>query len=208
VIGFFVCGWLGGGAVCWLALSELVCRVLWFAVYCSFVMCCGCRVLWMCHQTVPTITHLSAQHNATRRTTPHHTTTQRNATQHNPQHTTLNPCTPPRPPTHTTTSTNQVMWGAGVAGGLYLAAEKCGGQPLPLYVVEHPWAVWLVGPYFAALTGALGWLFGFGFSEVGGWVGERWRSAGCGGACSACSGMLFLLLSCQWCSPPNTQPKP
>jgi hypothetical protein len=47
----------------------------------------------------------------------------------------------------------QLIWGAGVAGGLYLIADKCGGQPLPLYVIHNPWAVWLVGPYFAALTG-------------------------------------------------------
>jgi hypothetical protein len=45
------------------------------------------------------------------------------------------------------------MWAAGVAGGAYLAAFKCGGEPVALYVAAHAWAVWLVGPYFAALTG-------------------------------------------------------
>lgn len=47
----------------------------------------------------------------------------------------------------------QLTWAAGVAGGLYLSLEHCGGQPLPLYVAEHPWTVWLIGPYFASLTG-------------------------------------------------------
>lgn len=62
-----------------------------------------------------------------------------------------------RTPSHRTPH-NQVTWAAGVAGGLYLILTKAGGQPLPLYVAEHPWAVWLVGPYFASLTGAPGML--------------------------------------------------
>ncbi|KAI8470856.1 MAG: hypothetical protein J3K34DRAFT_248683 [Monoraphidium minutum] len=47
----------------------------------------------------------------------------------------------------------QVMWASGALGAAYLAFEQCGGQPVARYVAEHPWGVWLVGPYFAALTG-------------------------------------------------------
>lgn len=47
--------------------------------------------------------------------------------------------------------TLQILWGLGTAGGVYLMMTQEG--PLPLYVVHHPWAVWLVGPLFAALTG-------------------------------------------------------
>ena len=47
----------------------------------------------------------------------------------------------------------QAAWAAGAAGALYLAAAEAGGEPVALYVAHHPWAVWLVGPYFVALTG-------------------------------------------------------
>ncbi|KAK9843995.1 hypothetical protein WJX81_001397 [Elliptochloris bilobata] len=45
----------------------------------------------------------------------------------------------------------QALWALGFCGGLYLAATQA--QPLPEYVASHPSAVWLVGPFFAAVTG-------------------------------------------------------
>lgn len=34
---------------------------------------------------------------------------------------------------------------------MYLLATA--DAPLPTYVIDHPWGVWLVGPLFAALAG-------------------------------------------------------
>jgi uncharacterized integral membrane protein len=48
--------------------------------------------------------------------------------------------------------TLQALWAAGAAGGTYLALTHP-EQPLPLFIADHPWAVWLVGPLFAAVTG-------------------------------------------------------
>lgn len=45
----------------------------------------------------------------------------------------------------------QGLWGIGVAGGLWLMLTQ--NQTLPEYVVETPAAGWLVGPFFAAITG-------------------------------------------------------
>jgi hypothetical protein len=68
------------------------------------------------------------------------------------------PARPRPPPTLAPPApARQVLWAAGVAGGAYLALAKCGGEPVALYVAEHPWAVWLVGPYFASLTGGGDW---------------------------------------------------
>ncbi len=46
----------------------------------------------------------------------------------------------------------QVLAAAGLVGGAYLAVSHP-ELPLPAYVAQHPQAVWLVGPSFAALTG-------------------------------------------------------
>ena len=43
------------------------------------------------------------------------------------------------------------MWAAGFAGSLGIALVT--HQAVPAYVAQHPLAVWLVGPMFAALTG-------------------------------------------------------
>jgi len=45
----------------------------------------------------------------------------------------------------------QAMWAAGFAGSLGIALVT--HQAVPAYVAQHPLAVWLVGPMFAALTG-------------------------------------------------------
>ncbi|CAD7703768.1 unnamed protein product [Ostreobium quekettii] len=45
----------------------------------------------------------------------------------------------------------QALWGAGVAGSVYLMLTQ--PEPLPIYVAHNPGAVWLVGPFFAAVTG-------------------------------------------------------
>ena len=46
----------------------------------------------------------------------------------------------------------QIFWALGVGGGAWLLLTQDGGS-LPEIVATHPWAVWLVGPAFAALTG-------------------------------------------------------
>lgn len=51
--------------------------------------------------------------------------------------------------------TLQLFWGLGVLGSLatsFTLAEPA-GQNLVQYVADHPTAVWLVGPLFAAFTG-------------------------------------------------------
>lgn len=51
--------------------------------------------------------------------------------------------------------TLQLLWGLGVLGSIatsFTLAEPA-GQNLVQYVVDHPTAVWLVGPLFAAFTG-------------------------------------------------------
>lgn len=45
----------------------------------------------------------------------------------------------------------QALFVVGVLGGVYFALSN--DTPLPTYVLEHPGAVWFVGPAFAALTG-------------------------------------------------------
>ena len=45
----------------------------------------------------------------------------------------------------------QAMWVAGFLGSVGIAVAT--GEAVPSYVAHHPWAVWLVGPMFAALTG-------------------------------------------------------
>ncbi|KAG2533832.1 hypothetical protein PVAP13_9NG010200 [Panicum virgatum] len=49
----------------------------------------------------------------------------------------------------------QALWAAGVLGsvGTYLAAARPLDEGLVQYVLEHPAALWFVGPTFAALTG-------------------------------------------------------
>lgn len=51
--------------------------------------------------------------------------------------------------------TLQLLWGLGVLGSLAtsFALAEPAGQNLIQYVVDHPTAVWLVGPLFAAFTG-------------------------------------------------------
>ncbi|KAL3150605.1 hypothetical protein ABBQ32_000412 [Trebouxia sp. C0010 RCD-2024] len=46
----------------------------------------------------------------------------------------------------------QGLYGVGTVGALGLALSQ-NGQAVPRYVAEHPSAVWLVGPFFAAVTG-------------------------------------------------------
>lgn len=46
----------------------------------------------------------------------------------------------------------QGLYGVGAAGAVGLALTQ-GGQSVPQYVAEHPSSVWLVGPFFAAVTG-------------------------------------------------------
>lgn len=49
----------------------------------------------------------------------------------------------------------QALWALGVLGsvGTYLAAAQPMDEGLVQYVLEHPAALWFVGPTFAALTG-------------------------------------------------------
>jgi uncharacterized integral membrane protein len=49
----------------------------------------------------------------------------------------------------------QALWAAGVLGsvGTYLVAAQPLDEGLVQYVLEHPAALWFVGPTFAALTG-------------------------------------------------------
>ncbi|XP_041012672.1 uncharacterized protein LOC121256097 [Juglans microcarpa x Juglans regia] len=51
--------------------------------------------------------------------------------------------------------TLQALWGLGVVGSLatYTSLALPAGENLVQYVVDHPLAVWFVGPLFAALTG-------------------------------------------------------
>lgn len=51
--------------------------------------------------------------------------------------------------------TLQALWGLGVVGSLatYTSLALPAGENLVQYVVNHPSAVWFVGPLFAALTG-------------------------------------------------------
>jgi hypothetical protein len=51
--------------------------------------------------------------------------------------------------------TLQLFWALGVAGslGVALALARPADQGLVTYVLEHPTAIWAVGPLFAALTG-------------------------------------------------------
>ena len=44
----------------------------------------------------------------------------------------------------------QGLWALGLAGSLYLSTTQ--PETLPQYVIEHPSAVWLVGPLFASFT--------------------------------------------------------
>lgn len=44
------------------------------------------------------------------------------------------------------------MWAAGTAGGVYLMATHADTGVVD-FVGSHPWAVWFVGPLFAAVTG-------------------------------------------------------
>eukprot|EP00244_Chara_vulgaris_P011011 TRINITY_DN5280_c0_g1_i3.p1 TRINITY_DN5280_c0_g1~~TRINITY_DN5280_c0_g1_i3.p1 ORF type:complete len:419 (+),score=45.22 TRINITY_DN5280_c0_g1_i3:170-1426(+) len=48
----------------------------------------------------------------------------------------------------------QILWGVGCLGSLALAVNYAGpsGEPLVLYILHHPAAVWGIGPLFAALT--------------------------------------------------------
>jgi uncharacterized integral membrane protein len=45
----------------------------------------------------------------------------------------------------------QALWAVGFAGTLYLMLSH--DSSVPAFVATHSWAVWLVGPMFAALTG-------------------------------------------------------
>jgi hypothetical protein len=47
----------------------------------------------------------------------------------------------------------QALAAVGALGGGYLMFTQ--DIPLPLYVAQHPEAVWLVGPLLAAITGAV-----------------------------------------------------
>jgi uncharacterized integral membrane protein len=49
----------------------------------------------------------------------------------------------------------QALWAVGVLGslGTYLVAARPLDEGLVQYVLEHPAALWFVGPTFAALTG-------------------------------------------------------
>lgn len=49
----------------------------------------------------------------------------------------------------------QLLWGAGVLGSLLVALKFAAPEHESLvnYVVQNRWAIWLVGPLFAALTG-------------------------------------------------------
>lgn len=51
--------------------------------------------------------------------------------------------------------TLQALWALGVLGSLatYFTLAQPAGQNLIQYVIDHPTAVWLVGPLFAAFTG-------------------------------------------------------
>ncbi|KAJ8450087.1 hypothetical protein Cgig2_033281 [Carnegiea gigantea] len=51
--------------------------------------------------------------------------------------------------------TLQALWALGVVGSLatYIAFAQPAGQGLVQYVLDHPTAVWFIGPLFAALTG-------------------------------------------------------
>nr|CAD6207668.1 unnamed protein product [Miscanthus lutarioriparius] len=51
----------------------------------------------------------------------------------------------------------QALWAAGVLGslGTYLVAARPLDEGLVQYVLEHPAALWFVGPTFAALTGLI-----------------------------------------------------
>jgi len=46
----------------------------------------------------------------------------------------------------------QVFWLAGALGATYILVSHS-DVPLPAYVFEHPTALWITGPVFAALTG-------------------------------------------------------
>ncbi|GBG68960.1 hypothetical protein CBR_g3659 [Chara braunii] len=48
----------------------------------------------------------------------------------------------------------QILWAVGCVGSLALALNYAvpSGEPLALYILHHPAAVWAVGPLFAALT--------------------------------------------------------
>ena len=49
----------------------------------------------------------------------------------------------------------QLLWGAGVLGSVVVALKFAAPEHESLvnYVVQNQWAIWLVGPLFAALTG-------------------------------------------------------
>ena len=51
--------------------------------------------------------------------------------------------------------TLQALWAVGVMGSLGVAVNFAApeNQGLVMYVVEHPAAIWAVGPLFASLTG-------------------------------------------------------
>ena len=45
----------------------------------------------------------------------------------------------------------QALWAAGAAGGAFLAIQQ--DESVVQFVASHPYAVWLVGPLFASLSG-------------------------------------------------------
>mmetsp|Transcript_23869 Transcript_23869/g.52277 ORF Transcript_23869/g.52277 Transcript_23869/m.52277 type:complete len:280 (-) Transcript_23869:96-935(-) len=61
----------------------------------------------------------------------------------------------------------QLMWAVGLAGAAGIMVMQ--DVPAAVYVFEHPVAVWLVGPFFAALTGVA-------FKE--GFCYNKWEAAG------------------------------
>lgn len=44
----------------------------------------------------------------------------------------------------------KALYATGVVGSLYIATTQA--EPVPMFVAHNPWAVWLVGPMFAAFT--------------------------------------------------------
>jgi uncharacterized integral membrane protein len=48
-------------------------------------------------------------------------------------------------------SVMRALWAFGFIGSAVIASNV--SEPLPLYVLEHHWTMWAIGPMFAALTG-------------------------------------------------------
>jgi uncharacterized integral membrane protein len=65
----------------------------------------------------------------------------------------------------------QAFWLLGTVGGVYLMLNDASAAHLPaaMFVAQQPWAMWLVGPLFAALTGVA-------FKE--GFCYGKWEAAG------------------------------